>query len=161
MDARDIVEEAGMSSRPEFYSGRGAVIDDLTSQKLEKMYDHINREYGPDAAQQFGQMVADIPVLSATEFLLTLYQLEKNNWRWEKSFLGDGKSIDVGPDNGDGVREMIAHVTVLSVLDRTFGQNSGRDDTRAIRNPFLREHGIKIPEQDSRNGYSPTGLWKY
>ena len=39
LEAREIVSSAGMSARPEFYSGRGAITDDLTGQKLEKIYE--------------------------------------------------------------------------------------------------------------------------
>ena len=140
LSARKILFDIGMSQRPEFYSGRGAIIDDLTGKKIERIYEKIEMAYDKDTAQNFAQMVADIPVLSATDFLLSLYQLEANEWKWEKRLLSSRKGIyatDVSTAMG----------TVLSAL----GGSSKRDETTAIRNHFLQIHGIKIP--DERNPY--------
>ena len=146
MDARQIVMEAGMSARPEFYSGRGAITLDLNDKILEKVYQGVKREYGEEATEQFVQMVANIPKLSATDFLQTLYNLEGNNWKWDKERLSSGKGIDVGPDYGDGTREAIAFATIAGVL---YGDSS-RDETEYIRGEFLRRYGIQTPESASR-----------
>lgn len=135
-----------MSARPEFYSGRGAIRDDLDSRRLETVYQLVKREHGEEAAQNFAQMIADIPVLSATDFLLSLYRLESRNWKWDKGLLGDEEGIDVGPDYGDGKREAIAFSTVVSVL----GGGFDRDETHFIRDKFLRDHDIKIQEPDNK-----------
>ena len=133
-----------MSGRPEFYSGRGAITDDLNDQKLERIYEKIERAYGKETAQNFAQMVADIPVLSATDFLLSLYQLEANEWKWEERLLSHHNGIyhtDIPTAMG----------TVLSVLG---GGSNKRDETRVIRNSFLQRHGIKISEEGKSNNYS-------
>jgi hypothetical protein len=143
LDARQIVMEANMSARPEFYSGRGAISDDLNSKILEKVYQGVQREHGEKAAKQFAQMVADIPSLSATDFLLTLYRLESNNWKWNKKMLGNEKGIDVGPDYGDGGREAIGMATIANIL----GGSLDRDETSYIRGEFLRNHNIEGPKE--------------
>jgi hypothetical protein len=143
MDARQIVSEAGISAHPEFYSGRGAIRDDLNDRILEKVYQGVQREYGEEAAKQFVQMVADIPKLSATDFLLNLYSLEGQEWKWNKKVLGNENGIDVGPDYGEGTREFIAETSVLHVL----GGMSDRDETAYIRGQFLRRHGIDKKER--------------
>jgi len=81
IDARQIVRDAGISTRPEFYSGRGATICDLGSYHLQKIYIGIEKNFGKQAGKEFVQMVADIPKLSATDFLLNLYNLEANGWK--------------------------------------------------------------------------------
>ncbi|MDO8656829.1 MAG: hypothetical protein Q7K45_06330, partial [Nanoarchaeota archaeon] len=91
LKAREIVESAGISAHPEFYSGRGATTTDLNDRKLEQVYQGIQREYGEKAAQSFAQMVAGIPKLSATDFLLTLYALEGRGWKWDRKILGNEK----------------------------------------------------------------------
>ena len=116
LDARQIVRNAGMSDRPEYYSGRGAITSDLNDKILEKTYELVQKEHGDDAAKHFAQMVADIQKLSATDFLNTLYNLESRNWKWDKRLLGDGKGMDVGPDRGDRGREAIAMMTIAGVL---------------------------------------------
>ena len=150
MEARGIVSEIGMSTRPEFYSGRGAIACDLNDAKLGKIYQGIQREHGEDAAKQFAQMVADIPKLSATDFLVTLYRLEA--YQWDKKLLGDEKGIAIGPDLGDESREQNAMWGVLGVL---LGDNE-RDETEYIRGEFLKRHGIKTKTKaprDNRYGY--------
>ena len=137
LSARGIVTKAGMSARPEFYSGRGAIRDDLTDGKLERIYVRIEHEYGKDAAQEFAQMVADIPVLSATDFLLSLYRLEGHDWKWDKSFLGNEKGL-YAADAGSALG------TVMSVLFST-----GRNETEYIRGRFLERHGIKTEKPES------------
>lgn len=141
-DAHQMVMNAGMSARPEFYSGRGALSDDLTGKKLERIYEQIEHVHGERAAQSFAQMVADIPVLSATDFLLSLYQLEARDWEWHKQFLGEENGVDVGPDYGNGTREAIGMATIIFTLG-----GLRRDDTGAIRNSFLQRHGINIPQK--------------
>lgn len=147
LEAMQIVMGAGMSARPEFYSGRGAISCDLNERILEKVYKGVEREHGEEAARQFVQMVADISVLSATDFLLTLYRLESRNWRWDKRILGNEKGIDVGPDLGDGGREGIAMATIAECLSGM----SERDETSYIRDNFLERHGIKVPQKNYNN----------
>lgn len=138
MDVKAIVNKSGMSERPEFYSGRGATLSDLNSEILEKIYQEINHEYGEEASNNFVQMVSEIPKLSATDFLLTLYGLEANNWKYNKRILSNQKGIDVGPDMGDGVREFIGVNTIVSYMS---GGNE-MDKTYPIRSEFLESHGI-------------------
>jgi hypothetical protein len=140
-DARTIVQDAGMSARPGFYSGRGAMVCDLSDRHLQKIYDAIKTHYGDDAAKNFVMMVADIRVLSATDFLLALYRLEGLEWKWP------------GPntkDSNDGIYydnefELIA--TVAQVLGAAFGGTGERDETVSIRSNFLRTHKAELSEK--------------
>ena len=143
-----------MSARPEFYSGRGANISDLDSKRLEYIYQFIKKEHGEKAGENFIQMVADIPVLSATDFLNTLYRLDSNNWRWDKSLLGNEKGIDIGTDYGDGRREDIGFATIVNI----FGGSYDRDETDCIRGEFLRKHGIN-QDKYSENKYSEKDFY--
>jgi hypothetical protein len=52
------------------------MVCDLSGQQLQKIYDSIKVHYGNEAAKNFVVMVADVPVMSATDFLLALYRLE-------------------------------------------------------------------------------------
>ncbi|MDO8509483.1 MAG: hypothetical protein Q7S27_07445 [Nanoarchaeota archaeon] len=138
-----------MSARPEYYSGRGAIAADLDSRRLENIYQLVKRERGEDAAQNFALMVADIPVLSATDFLITLYKLDSNDWKWDKSLLGNEKGIDLGPDNGNGGREAVAMATIGNVL----GGMSERDETPYIRGEFLKKHNLEEPRTRQKDSY--------
>ncbi len=134
LSAADIVVLAGMASRPSYYSGLGATTTDLNAARLEKIYNGIEQNYGKDAAENFVKMVADIPKLSATDFLLTLYSLEANRWKWNKKFLRKRNGTHV-----DG--EAVAFATVMGVMS---GDNA-RDETPVIRRAFLAAHIIKAP----------------
>lgn len=140
MSARQIVGETVMSARPEFYSGSGARVCDLSDRELERIYGGIQREHGEEAAKQYAQMVADIPKLTATDFLLTLYKLEANDWRWKEKLVGKEDGIYVDGQT-DAAKVGSAMVTVISVLD---GMNTV-DETHAIRREFLARHGVKEP----------------
>ena len=128
-DIRTIVHESGMSDRPGYYSGRGATLTDLNGDTLEKFYQNIEKSIGEEAAQNFVQMVANIPKLSATDFLLTLYNLERNNWKWDSKLIGNEKG-NYAESEGEAMGN------VLSVL----GGMSERNETYAIRSRFLEEH---------------------
>jgi len=137
-DARQIVVEAGMSDRPEYYSGRGAIACDLNDKILEKVFQGIKIEHGDEAARQFAQMVADIPKLSATDFLLSLYRLEGRDWRWDKKMMGNEKGVYVdGPT--DEAKISVGFATIAGALCG----DSSRDETGYIRGEFLRRHGIQ------------------
>jgi len=129
MDAMQIVSEAGMTEDPGYYSGRGAIRSDLNNQILEKVYQGIKKEYGEEPAQNFVQMVADIPKLSATDFLLTLYRLEGNNWEWDK-MLSNKKGIYLGNDG-----------SVFGTMASALCGMRGIDETHTIRSQFLTRHG--------------------
>lgn len=131
IDATEIVRKTGMSDNPGFYSGRGATTSDLDDKKLEKIYQHIKHLHGLKTAEQFVQMVADIPKLTATDFLCTLYNLEAHEWKWDRSLLGNQRGIYPTSEGS-------AFGTVVSVL---YGLNS-IDDTQYIRDNFLRRHGL-------------------
>lgn len=129
-----------MSSRPEYYSGRGATTSDLNSGTLEKIHHNINGLAGPAAAAQFTYMVADLPTLSATDFLIALQSLEFANWEWTPRSRPSSNGIEVvnrqdGSDFGHNMG------TIVSVL---FGMNN-RDETESIRGSFLREHEDELP----------------
>jgi hypothetical protein len=138
IDAKQIVREAGMSARPEYYSGRGATTSDLNSDILEKVYNGIEKAHGEKAGKAFVNMVADTPKLSATDFLLNLYRLEGYNWEWNKKMSGNENGVYVdGPT--DKAKYAIGMITIAHVMS---GLND-RDDTDYIRGNFLRSHSVE------------------
>ncbi len=135
----------GMSTRPAFYSGRGATTTDLSSHKLDTLYKAIEKHVSKEAAGHFGQMVADLPCLSATDFLLALESLESHHWTWSKELIGHSNGL-YAEDFGSGLG------TIGSVLggDRV-------DETASIRRNFLDQHKIKLPKADTQNSYDEYG----
>lgn len=127
----------GMSTRPEYYSGRGATSTDLSSEKLETLYQAIRRNVNEKAADAFAQMVADIPCLSATDFLLALARLERNAWVWDARLIGMENGIYAGTPED-------ALFTLFEVVGH--GDDHHRDETTSIRWGFLRQHGLKDPK---------------
>src|SRR3989338_1536022 len=139
ISAREISQEAGMSARPEFYSGRGAISCDLNSKQLETIYGLIKNHYGEKASEGFVKMVSEIPVLSATDFLISLYFLEGNNWEYNKyrvkSDAVGGISVDKNKDGSYNMEGgMFGLMAALS--------SNGRNETEYIRRDFLVKHGI-------------------
>lgn len=128
------VPGCGMSTTPSFYSGRGATRTDLSSAKLERIYQAIERNVGLWAATAFARMVRDIPVLSATDFLLNLERFVAAGWRWKKSMLDKKNGICV--EDFD---------TALGTCVSVLAGSQDRDETVAIRYEFLLQHDLKDP----------------
>lgn len=144
MSARQIVlvyTENRMSSRPDFYSGRGAILSDLDSDLLERIYKGVKNEIGNEAAENFVQMVADIKILSATCFLNTLYGLEVSKWVWKKSDRPDRAMDHIDLPHEHEGRFEAGMATIGAVL----GGGLERDETHAIRGEFLQKHGKSVP----------------
>jgi len=136
---KDILRNNRMSTRPEYYSGRGAILCDLDSKILEGIYQGILKEFGKNAAKNFLKMVADIKVLSATTFLEELYQLYFNEWKYtKKEKHADGISV---PKNEDGDYDESSMVSGMMGIFSVMGNN--RDETEMIRGNFLYNHGVK------------------
>jgi len=150
--AMQIVSAAGMSDRPAFYSGRGAVTCDLNDTILEQIYQGIRKGRGEEPAEEFVKMVAYIPELNATDFLLTLYALEDHGWKWDRNLFGNDRGICL-----DGKTEAetfaIGFATIGSTLNRL--NRGSMDQTEGIRGPFLRRHGVQ-PARAAYGQYSDS-----
>jgi hypothetical protein len=142
-----IINDAGMSTRPEYYSGRGAITCDFNSDILEKIYQGIVESLGTIAGESFIDMVVDMPKLTATDFLLTLYSLQSSNWMYNKKPSID--TIEIGK-NKDGEYDLGSGMAAIAGV--LFG-DSKRDETYSIRWGFLRSHGRKVKEKVYNNGF--------
>ena len=152
----NIIRNNRMSTRPEYYSGRGATISDLTGEILTGIHEGIEKEYGKDAAKNFVDMVADIKVLSATTFLQELYNLFHNDWKYtKKENHAAGVSV---PKNDDGEYDKkSARIGMFGMMSAMM--HDGRDDTEIIRGYFIRSHGYK-PKGEIRY-YDKFGRCRY
>ena len=140
---KDIIRNNRMSTRPEYYSGRGAITCDLDGQMLEGIYQGIKKEFGAKPAQNFVKMVDDIKVLSATTFLEELYMLCGNGWVYKKKpkeHQANGISI---PKNEQGEYDDRSMMSGMLGMFAAMG-NNGRDETPVIKNYFLSKHGVKL-----------------
>ena len=136
LTAREIVMQAGMSSRPEYYSGRGATLTDLNSEYLSRIHGIIKESHGTDAAKNFVDMVANIKVLSASDFLTCFYFLEIHSWKY-RGFQSDlPQGVAVAKDKHGNYDLTSGMFSMMAVMSR-----GNIDDTEAIRGRFLREQG--------------------
>ncbi|MFA5207524.1 MAG: hypothetical protein WC428_02590 [Candidatus Paceibacterota bacterium] len=139
---KEIIRNNNMSTRPEFTSGRGAILCDLNGKQLEGIYQGILKEFGKKAASNFVKMVEDIKVISCTTFLEELYMLCGNGWKYTKKpkeQQANGISI---PKNDQGEYDDRSMVSGMLGMFAAFG-NNGRDETPQIKNFFLSNHGVK------------------
>lgn len=91
-DGRSILRAANMSTRPEYYSGRGAIACDLSGEQLCAIYESVATHHGVDAGAAFLKMVNELPKLTATDFILAFYRLENSEWAGVSS-LGEEKGM--------------------------------------------------------------------
>lgn len=148
--ATEIVMQCGMISDPGFYSGRGATLSDLNGEILTKIYQSITSTYGTKAARNFVAMIDETPVLSATDFLLNLYKLEANEWKWDVKLLSEEKGIFPTSEGS-------AFGTICSVL----GGHNRRDETWDIRRDFSEKRvstvsNFKKAKQQYRNALAAS-----
>lgn len=146
ISAKEIVRSVGMCDRPEFYSFRGATISDLDGNTLYAIYQIITQEFGTNSANAFVTMVKKLKTLSATNFLNSLYTLERYGWAENISF--HESDIDIG-SNEQG-REAVAFATLAGALSRN---HSKRDDTELIRSSFLRKVGFERGTREREREY--------
>lgn len=143
----NIIRNNRMSSRPEYYSGRGATLSDLDYDILEGIYKGIKKEFGSTAAKNFVDMVADIKVMSATTFLQELYNLFDNDWI-HTSKEKDASGIAIAKDE-NGEYDMVSGM--MGIMSH---MGNDRDDTMQIKGHFLSTHGIKSQKIMQRGGYN-------
>lgn len=132
---KEIIRNNNMSTRPEYYSGRGATISDLNEQILFGIHRDIKKQFGEKAGKGFVKMVDGIKVLSATAFLNGLYDLFYNNWKYNDQ---QPNSITVPKDENG---EYDTTIGMIGVVESIF--SSGRDGTQQIKSHFLHSNGIK------------------
>lgn len=129
MDIRELVSSANMSSRPGYYSGRGATLSDLNSDILNRIADLIEKHYGKPAHDSYVKMVWEMPSLSATAFLNNLYALERANWDLSKAEIAnDGNSFEHEGEAWGMLAEVMSQM----------GGNKKYDATNFIRETFRR-----------------------
>lgn len=128
--------------RPSYYSGRGAREGDLPGRALDAVHAALKAEVSVKAAEQFVQMVADIPVLSATDFLLALEGFEAASWKWDP---------ETPPTRGFFADSMITALATAAEMIAG-GHPRGGDDTVRIRSGFLHEHLDELREDQKEKG---------
>ena len=128
----------GISSRPGYTSGRGARTSDLNSDQLLYIYNEIKENEGYSAADNFVSMIENLKVASCTDFLLSLYRLEDNKWKFD-NFESNGIYTE---NEGEAIGTLFATLS---------GNNI--DDTLAIVVPFLNKFN-KVHISDRFGEYS-------
>ena len=123
--AREMVRNAGMSDRPEYYSGRRASRGDLNGEMLHNIYIQIKTEQGEGPAKEFVSMVENLQSLATTNFLNALYTLEQKGW---KNSNYQESSMDLGSDSRE--RDVLSFATVVSAM------TSRPDETAYIKEEF-------------------------
>jgi hypothetical protein len=130
----------GMSTRPDFYSARGATSSDLDDKRLERIYQAILKHKHRRAAKSFVRMVATLKVLSATDFLIALKRFERDGFRWNTRKM----TRELRGLNGISYEDVGgAFGTMLQVLSDSV--RPARDETMFIRGAFLARHGVHPP----------------
>ncbi len=122
---KDIIRQVkpGMSTSPEYTSGRGATLSDLNSNQLFQIQNGIKKNFGDDASKSFALMVKNIKVLSCTTFLQELYILCKNEWK-----------LNTERKESSGVKIENELQGIVSIFESL---KNNKDDTEKIRGHFL------------------------
>lgn len=122
-----ILDTSGVSSSPEYYSGRGAKLCDLNGKNLISIYNKLNR-LDTKKSLAMAKMTFEMPTLGATEFINSLYSLAYNNYDLEKYHLSSN-NIDLG-NGSENSRFVIGMASLASSMCYR------SDDTIAIKHEF-------------------------
>jgi hypothetical protein len=141
------------SYRPAFTVGRDATLSDLDSERIEKIYLGIKKEFGKKAANAFVVMVSRLKVATAHAFLIELYDLCNNNWRNKpKKQIRKQTGFSIGKDENGNYKESEIECAGLGIMETLF--SNGRDQTPAIVGSFLNKYlkGYKGQEVFNEDG---------
>lgn len=138
-----------MDTNPCQYAGRGATTSDLNEQQLEQIYQNIEAEFGEEEAGAFVRMVADIPKLTATDFLNALEKLEQSQWQWDENSRLPDTGIEGIANFPGGEEERDA--LVFGIIGSTFTGHAQTDQTPLIRDNFLLRHHPDFAEPDKND----------
>jgi hypothetical protein len=144
--------EGKLSSRPEYYCGRGVNTGDLNSDLLEMLWTGLTRSVGIPAADNFIYMVRDLTDLSATAFLKAFEEFYQNNfvWRPRKQTIADqmaytGRSDD--PHTFEALKLGMQEMLMKARLNPGRSAEQERAETEAasmlVKGRFLLNHGTK------------------
>ena len=139
---KNIIRNNRMSTRPEYFSGRGATTSDLNSDILFGIHKGIQKDFGDKAAKSFVEMVADLKIASATTFLNELYRLFNNNWEHISNHAQDKAGIEVPKNENGEYDENSALMGQIGIMNHMH-MGSQHDDTNRIVSHFLSSNGIK------------------
>ena len=132
-----IVDSAGMSTRPEFYSGRGVIQSyaDLDQNILNSIYLALSKT-SDLVADNFLKLVFSMETLGATEFLNSLYYLANNKYNY------NGHTTD-NIDFGHGTTEQKGIIGLCSLFKTNQSEEQALCVTNYIKNCFSR----KLPQE--------------
>ena len=154
---RRIITTSGLSDRPEYYSGRGAMICDLNSNMLYLIYKKLAR-LDSNKGLNMAKMTLEMSTLGATEFLENLYSLAYNNYDLEKIKLSSD-NVSFGNSRGDSM-----FAIGLASLASTLG-TPRTDVTPSIKESFINMlpekviNNIDLEQIDFGNDYNDP--WSY
>lgn len=118
----EILRRAGLTSRPEYFSGRGE--GDITSEHLIKLHKLILEHKGVSAAENFVFMVKGINELTGTSFIKKVLKLDASKYKWQSDFndskiLNDNVELDM-----DNNLQVVATITSLLSKSRSGSMSS-------------------------------------
>ena len=161
-----IIRTAWMSDRPEFYSWNGPSNSYLNSEKLSKIATWIrdsltnNPRKNIQALREFVRMVIAQKDMSPTVFLQTLYNLEYNNWVFNKSVLDGTNRNDIwGDEEGRWAIAFALTTNALSWLSMTDKNDIERASTD-IKHNFLAQYcEFKPVREIADHWYNEVTSW--
>lgn len=152
---RNIILRSGLNSRPEYYSGRGATMCDLSGKHLISIYKKLLK-LDPNKALNMAKMTLHMPTLGTTEFLESLYNLVENNYIFEEANISTN-NLSLGSAREEE-RESAAIGCITSFL-----RGSMPDDTVSIKAQFINllPQEIAIEAYDDKIGhiFNPYDKW--
>lgn len=148
---KEILRKNRMSTRPEFYSGRGVNYGDLNEEILIGIYYDVQKTFGKRASEGFVDLMRGIKTLSATAFLEDLYSLFYSDWKYCPEHGSNGIAVHKNENGEYNLASGMA--SMFSALNNKPEVNERA--TECMRASFLRQTG-QMNEKDLKKISGPS-----
>jgi hypothetical protein len=147
-----------LSSRAEYYAGRGVNRGDLNEQHLEMIYQGVLEYAGSEAAGRFVLFVEGLENMSATAFVGAFYDFfySKFTKTERKQTFADNLAI-TGRSEDAGVALTFGMMELLHKAERNPGyEDEQKMQSLMLKAPFLAAHGKKVNYQKTYNSFETS-----
>lgn len=125
-----IIATSGLCNSPEFYSGRGACISDLSGSQLVAIFNKLEKLDDKKALAML-KMTMKAPTLGATEFIHSLFRLAMNEYNLDESVISTNNF-----DLGQNTYSKQIYALGLGIMGSSCIKPN-KDDTELIKIDFL------------------------
>ena len=130
-----------LSSRSGYYAGRGVMRGDLNESHLQLLWEGINKDFGPQHADNFVHMVSSLTDMSATAFLVAFESFYCSGCALREYRQGSGDGMTLS-GRGEGLIAEGFGAIMSGMMNNTPPEYQSMM-SEGIKLPFISAHGVQ------------------